>query len=169
MRLETKDGKEYNMRALKKSAVQFLETVPFKGIDGEKYFSRTIPENLILDFYTAAHPYAAFAIPKIAKAAEVYYTTPELYYVPQQKRLGKYNEEYGDQLYMIVERPSEEYTNRKSFGYPDDIESTDDLLKMLREDEDNVLDEVTYIRARIFDMLIGDWDRHSDQWRWAVF
>jgi len=168
LRLETKEGKEYNMRALKKSAVQLLETTAYKGIDKE-YFTNTIPEELILDFYTAAHPYGAFAIPKIAKAAGVYYTTPELFYVPQQKSLGKYNKEYGDQLYMIVEKPSEEFKDRKSFGYPDDVESTDDLLNKLREDEDYTLDEEIYIRARIFDMLIGDWDRHSDQWRWAEF
>lgn len=169
LRLVTKDGKEYNMRALKKSAVQFLETTGFKGIDAEKYFRNTVPEDLIMDFYTAAHPYGAFAIPTLAKAAGVYYTTPELFFVPQQHALGKYNKEYGNQLYMIVERPAEEYEDRKSFGYPDDIESTDDLLQKLREDEAYVLDEAAYIRARIFDMLIGDWDRHSDQWRWAEF
>jgi hypothetical protein len=28
-------------------------------------------------------------------------------------------------------------------------------------------DEDEYIKARLFDMLIGDWDRHYDQWRWA--
>ena len=156
LRLVTKDGKEYNMRALKKSAVQFLETTGFKGIDAEKYFRNTVPEDLIMDFYTAAHPYGAFAIPTMAKAAGVYYTTPELFYVPQQHALGKYNQEYGNQLYMIVERPAEEYEDRKSFGYPDDIESTDDLLQKLREDEAYVLDEAAYIRARIFDMLIGD-------------
>ena len=47
--------------------------------------------------------------------------------------------------------------------------STDDLLKQLIKDEDIVLDEQAYIRARLFDMLIGDWDRHEDQWRWAKF
>ena len=169
LRIVTQDGKEYNMRALKKSAVQFLENTAFKGVNGQKYFTNTVPEDLILDFYTAAHPYGAFAIPDLAKAAQVFYTTPELYYVPRQKRLGKYNEAYGDQLYMIVERPEEDFAGRKSFGYPDDVESTDDLLETLREDEDYVLNEPAYIRARIFDMLIGDWDRHSDQWRWAEF
>jgi hypothetical protein len=169
LRLVTKDGKEYNMRALKKSATQFLGTTAFKGVDSEKYFSNTITEELISDFYTAAHPYAAFAIPKLAKAAGVFYTTPELYFVPKQERLGKYNEEYGDQLYMIVEKPTDEFSNRKSFGYSNEIESTDDLLQKLREDEDYILDEEAYIRARIFDMLLGDWDRHSDQWRWAEF
>ncbi len=83
--------------------------------------------------------------------------------------MGKYNEAYGNQLYMLVERPTEDFKNRKSFGYPDDVESTDDLLETLREDEDFIVNEEAYIRARIFDMLIGDWDRHSDQWRWAVF
>ncbi|MDC7995371.1 phosphoesterase [Altibacter sp. HG106] len=169
LRLETKDGKEYNMRALRKSAVQFLQNTAFQGVDGEQYFTNTVPEALILDFYTAAHPYGAFAIPTLAEAAQVYYTTPQLFYVPKQRALGKYSEEYGDQLYMIVERPAEEYKNRRSFGYPDDVESTDDLLMKLREDEDYILDEETYIRARIFDMLVGDWDRHSDQWRWAEF
>ncbi|GEQ87219.1 hypothetical protein ULMS_27270 [Patiriisocius marinistellae] len=167
LRLKTKDGKEYNMRALKKSAVQFLETTTFQGIDGEVYFDNTIPANLISDFYTAAHPYGAFAIPTLAKAAQVYYTTPELFYVPQQKALGKFNEEFGDALYMIVERPTDDYLNKKNFGYPDDVESTDDLLEKLRRDESYTVNEPAYIKARIFDMLIGDWDRHSDQWRWA--
>lgn len=167
LRLMTKEGKEYNMRGLKKSAVQFLETTTFQGIDGEVYFDNTIPANLISDFYTAAHPYGAFAIPKLAKAAKVYYTTPELFYVPKQKSLGKFNEEFGDALYMIVERPTDDYLGKKNFGYPDDIESTDDLLEKLREDESYTVNETAYIRARIFDMLIGDWDRHSDQWRWA--
>ncbi|MGB3776388.1 MAG: phosphoesterase, partial [Leeuwenhoekiella sp.] len=31
------------------------------------------------------------------------------------------------------------------------------------------VDEKAYIRARIFDMLIGDWDRDSDQWKWAEY
>ena len=25
------------------------------------------------------------------------------------------------------------------------------------------------LRARLLDMLIGDWDRHDDQWRWVAF
>ncbi|CAN0600813.1 unnamed protein product, partial [Ectocarpus sp. 12 AP-2014] len=33
----------------------------------------------------------------------------------------------------------------------------------------SVVDEPSYIRARIFDMLLGDWDRHEDQWRWALY
>ncbi|MEP1856231.1 MAG: phosphoesterase, partial [Nonlabens ulvanivorans] len=52
---------------------------------------------------------------------------------------------------------------------PDDIESTADVFERLRRDEKYKIDEPHYIKARIFDMLIGDWDRHQDQWRWSEF
>lgn len=166
LRLEDKDGRTYNMRALKKSAVQFLQTVIIKDKEIESDFLNTIPEDLILDFYTAAHPYGAFTIPKLAAAANVLHTRPKLYYVPKQKALGSFNADYGNELYMIVERPDETFTG-PLFDYPDNVESTDDLLAKLREDEKYKLNETAYIRARVFDMLVGDWDRHNDQWRFT--
>ncbi len=168
LRLKGKGGRDYNMRALKKSAVQFIQTVLIKDKVVEVGFEDTVPEDLILDFYTAAHPYGAFTIPPLADAAGVFHTNPKLYYVPKQPALGKFNETYGDALYMIVERPDEEYDGA-IFDYADDIESTDDMLDKLRSDEENILDERAYMRARIFDMLIGDWDRHNDQWRFAEY
>ncbi len=168
LRLVDKDGKDYNMRALKKSAVQFIQTVILKDKEVEDDFRNTISEDLILDFYTAAHPYGAFTVPKLSEAAGVFHTNPKLFWVPKQKSLGKFNDDYGDALYMIVERPDEPYDGA-IFNFADDIESTDDLLDKIRSDEENVVDEKAYIRARMFDMLLGDWDRHTDQWRWAEF
>ncbi len=168
LRLEDKDGRPYNMRALKKSAVQFLQNVLIKDKLVEEDFKNTLPEDLILDFYTAAHPYGAFTIADLADAAEVFHTNPKLFFVPKQKALGIYNEDYGDALYMIVEKPDKSFDG-EIFDNAKDNESTGDLLAKLREDEKYKVDEPTYIRARVFDMLIGDWDRHADQWRWAQF
>ena len=166
LRLEDKDGRTYNMRGMKKSAVQFLQNVIIKDKIVEDDFKNTIPEDMILDFYTAAHPYGAFTIPKLSDAAGVLHTNPKLFYVPKQKALGKFNEDYGNELYMIVERPDKKFDG-PLFDYPDNIESTDDLLGKLHKNEKYTLDEKAYIRARVFDMLIGDWDRHSDQWRFT--
>jgi len=69
---------------------------------------------------------------------------------------------------MIEEHTSEGH-DIGSFGYAKKIESTNNLIKKLRKDEDYQIDAPTYVRARLFDMLIGDWDRHVDQWRWAQF
>ena len=46
---------------------------------------------------------------------------------------------------------------------------TDKLLENLLEDNDNRVDQSFFMRARLFDFLIGDWGRHEDQWRWATF
>ena len=71
---------------------------------------------------------------------------------------------------MIVERPEGDWKTLETFGNPNhDIESTSGVYERLRRDEKYSLDESAYIRARVFDMLIGDWDRHEDQWRWAEF
>jgi len=169
LRLKTKDGKELNMRALRKSATQYLQTVLFKDTYVQDEFEQTAIEELILDFYTAAHPYAFKVVPDLSDAAKIYHTNPKLYFIPKHKYLGSYNAQYGGELYMIEERPEENYSDDKTFGYADDIESTHDILEKIRKDEKYKIDENAFVRARLFDMLIGDWDRHQDQWRWAQF
>lgn len=169
LRLQTKDGKEYNIRALRKSAVQFLQTAVFKENTIVEDFEDTGAQDLILDFYTAGHPYAAVTVSGLADAVGIYHTNPKIFYLPKQKALGKYNTEYGDELYLLVERPAGEHKDLESFGKPDDIESTATVFEKLREDEKYKIDEPAYVRARMFDMLLGDWDRHQDQWRWSEF
>lgn len=169
LRLKDAQGREYNLRALKKSAVQFLQTTVFKDRDVTGGFEETGAEDLLYDFYTAAHPYGALVIPDLASAVGIFHTNPEIYYVPKQRALGNYNNNYGDELYMLVERPEENFKDLESFGKPNDIKSTDDVFERLRRDEKYKVDQDSYIRARLFDMLIGDWDRHQDQWRWSEF
>ncbi|MFP4845043.1 metallophosphoesterase [Winogradskyella sp. PE311] len=169
LRLKTKDGRELNMRALRKSATQYLQTVLFKDTHIEDEFEKTAVEGLIQDFYTAAHPYAFMVVPDLSNAAQIYHTNPKIFYIPKHKHLGEFNDAYGGELYMIEERPEENYTDDRNFGYADDIESTHDIIEKIREDEKYKIDENAYVRARLFDMLIGDWDRHQDQWRWAQF
>ncbi|AVR46926.1 phosphoesterase [Christiangramia fulva] len=168
LRLKDSLGREYNMRRVRKDALRFLQSVAFKNQSVENKLDNTVAENLVRDFYTAAHPYGFLTIPTLSDAAHVYHTNPELYYLPKQDALGKYNAVQGDDIYMLVERPEEGWINYKSFGAPGhDIVSTSGMLERLRRDEKYTLDEPAYVRARIFDMLIGDWDRHQDQWRWA--
>ena len=169
LRLKDKNGKEYNLRALKKSGVLFLQSVLFKNNYVAESLENTVSERILKDFYTAAHPYAFTVIPTLSDAIGLYHTNPQLIYLPKQEALGKYNEDHGDELYMIEERPEEGHIDVPSFGQPDDIESTADVFERLRRDEKYKIDERAYIKARIFDMLIGDWDRHEDQWRWAEF
>lgn len=169
LRLRDKKGSEYVMRALRKNAVQYLQAVAFKDQYLEGQFDETYTEGLLLDAFTGSHPYAPFTIGTLSDAAGIYHTNPVLYYIPKQNALGSFNSEFGDELYMIEERAASGHGDKASFGFSNKVISTDDLLKNLSKNEKHKLDEVAYIKARLFDMLIGDWDRHEDQWRWATF
>jgi hypothetical protein len=169
LRLQDNKGHEYVMRALRKNAVQYLQVVAFKDQYIEGHFEYTYTEGLLLDIFTGAHPYAPFTIGTMAEAVGIYHTNPVLYYIPKQNALGQFNDEFGGELYMIEERPADGYGDSSTFGFSNEIISTNDMLSKLRKNENHSVDEKAYVRARLFDMLIGDWDRHEDQWRWAVF
>lgn len=169
LRLEDSIGRQYNMRALRKSAERYLQAIAFKDQFIIGQFEDTYTEDLLMDLYTGAHPYAAFTMAKLSGAVGLYHTNPKLYYIPKQPVLGDFNREFGDGLYMLEEHVSEEHEDLESFGKSKKIENTYELLNELREDEENRVDDTLYVRARLFDILVGDWDRHDDQWRWARF
>jgi hypothetical protein len=169
LRLVNKEGKEYVMRALKKSAEIYLQAMAFKDQYVVGDFDGTYTEGLLLDFYSGSHPYAPFTIGKLSDAVGIYHTNPTLYFVPKQDAIKNFDNEFGDALYMIEERTDSGHGDQSSFGNSNTLISTDDLLKKLRKDEKYAVDKTAYIRARLFDMMIGDWDRHTDQWRWAEF
>ena len=70
-------------------------------------------------------------MPDLSHAAGVYHTNPKLFYIPKHKYLKDYNYNYGGELYLIEERPEDNYTDEKNFGYADDIESTHDIIKKI--------------------------------------
>tara|TARA_R110002020_G_scaffold21009_1_gene71066 strand:+ start:25865 stop:29593 length:3729 start_codon:yes stop_codon:yes gene_type:complete len=177
LRLEDGNGKEFAMRSLKKNALKYLKS-QIMGISYEADdYKGTWTEEIVADFFTTAHPYIQLVISPMAREVDVNHASPELFYVPRQESLGALNEEYGDQLYFIEERPSDEQKNYTGFSQADpnlpgkvpDFESTTDMLEQIKGDESDYVDERAYVRARIFDMLIGDWDRHQDQWRWVQY
>ena len=176
IRLEDKNGKEYSMRSLRKNALKFLK---FK-IPGVAYteddYDDTFTEEVISDFFTTAHPYMQLVINPLARSVRVNHSSPSLFYVPKQEALGNLNEQFGDELYFIEERPSDEQMNFKGYKRAIDeagkiraFESTTDMLEKIKSDESYTVDQRDFIRARLFDMLLGDWDRHQDQWRWVEY
>ncbi|MGV0830676.1 metallophosphoesterase [Empedobacter brevis] len=168
LRLVNSKGEEYNMRSVKKSATQFIQQVAFKNKYVADEFEDSFTEKFLMDFYTTNHPYYPLAVANLMKPIGIMHATPNLYYVPKQEALKEYNENFGDELYMIEERPMSGYQDGL-FGKPSDIVSTEDMLAAIHKNKDVGVDKQAYIRARLFDMLVGDWDRHSDQWRWGVY
>ena len=168
LRLRAKDGREYVMRALRKESDLYLQAMVFQNqylIDDLK---DSYLREFLSDFYTGANPYAPFTVGRLSDAVNLYHTNPELYYIPKQTALGQFNIDFGNELYMIEEHAGDGH-ELESFGFSKELKSTDTMFDNLRDDEKYAIDTDLYLRARLFDMVIGDWDRHVDQWRWAEF
>ena len=163
------DDHEYTLRALKKSALQFLQTTVVTTHYVEDYLENTVAERYVQDFYTTAFPYGTFPAGRFMDALNIYHPNSDLYYVPRQEALGIFNREYGDELYMFEAHVGGENKDLDIFGKPDDILNTSDLYQEVRESKDAYVDEDMFIRARLLDMLLGDWDRHEGQYEWAEF
>ncbi len=159
LRLEDKNEKQYVLRS--------IEKYPESAVPAE--LRNTVAVEIVTDQISAAHPYGAFAIPKMAEAAGIYHANPKLYYLPNDPALGIYRSNFADGLYLFEERPAKNREDIESFGRSEDIVNTFEVLKQTRKDGDHYVDQEFTLRSRLFDILIGDWDRHDDQWRWATF
>ena len=159
VKLRDKNNREYVLRSIDKT---FAGALP-------KIAKGSFIEKIADDQVSIAHPYAAITIAPMAEAAGIYHTNPRIYYIPKQKALGKFNDEIGDNLYLFEQRPDENWETAANFGYPTKIKSTEKTIEKLLKDNDSQVDQLAFARARLFDMFIGDWGRHEDQWRWAEF
>uniref|UniRef100_UPI00261862AF metallophosphoesterase n=1 Tax=uncultured Chryseobacterium sp. TaxID=259322 RepID=UPI00261862AF len=159
----------FTFRQLSKSATRFLKTVALKNKSFGNEFDNTFTEKFLQDFYTSNHPFTPFAVGHMAEKLDIFHTNPKLYFLPKQNLLGKYNDAYGDRLYMLEEQISEDPTTLSYFGNAERFDDTDDAIRNLQKPQKYEVDERAYVRARLFDILIGDWDRHDDQWKWAAY
>lgn len=169
LRLKGKNGREYVLRRMSKSASQFIQINLFPEEYLKPNLKNTISEKFVKDFYTTANPFAPIIVSKLSENAGVYYSKPAIYYVPKQNALKQYNDALGDDLFLLEERMTKESKENTNFGSSDDIVSTDEVIENISKDEKYKVNTNQYIKTRLFDMWLGDWDRHADQFRWATF
>ena len=159
LRLKNPQGQQYVLRSIEKYAEKAVPE-PLRG---------TVGAELVQDQISASHPYAAFVIPELAEAAEIYHTNPKLVFIPNDPRFGVHQRDFANQLALFEERAAGNRKDLASFGNAKKIISTPDMLEELYDDNDNLVDQKWVLKSRLFDMIIADWDRHDDQWRWARF
>jgi len=160
LRLETEDGHQYVMRSMTKDASRTIP-YPFNKLS----FSSFVVE----DNFLSTHPFASSAVPYLASKAGVYHTNPEFYYIPKQPALAEHNDLFGGEVYLVEERPAKDWSEVASLGNSSKIIGTPDLSEKIVKNHKHRVDQRWVAKSRIFDMLIGDWDRHDDQWRWASY
>lgn len=94
---------------------------------------------------------------------------PVVTVLPDDPSLGEFRSIFRNMLGTIEETPTGEKDGRPGFAGADKIVDTYELYELLEKDNDNQVDAKEYLKARLFDILVGDWDRHYDQWLWAGY
>lgn len=119
------------------------------------------------DQVAAMNPYGHLVVPVLADAIGIHHSNPQLVLVPYDQEQGTYNERMAGRLAYLEEHLNSSWKKRERFGSPKDIVNTEEMLEM-QEEETIPFDTTLYLKTRLFDMLISDWDRHPGQWEWAL-
>ena len=187
VKVEILDLNEFagGLTPIKKGGGMQTKSLRFKGSDGriwkfrsiEKNPSKVLPEELresvaedvINDQISSANPFAALVVTPLLDAVGILEAEPKLIFLPDDDKLGEYQNEFGGLIGFIEEHPSEGEDESSGFENAIDVKGTYKLFDYLSEKRSQRIDAEMYLTARLIDMLTGDWDRHMDQWRWARF
>lgn len=161
MSLHTKGGNGhlYQMRSVRKNPSQLLPSL----------LEQSFAADIVADVFTSVHPYAPLTLPPMQQKLGLLGADPGLFYVPKQKGLGDFNTNFGGEMYWLEQRPDEDWSGTQFFGGSKEIVSNNAMRGLARKNWKHYVDDDNFARARLFDLWIGDWDRHRDQWRWAAF
>jgi hypothetical protein len=115
------------------------------------------------------HPYGNLATNIMQNELGFLHPHPNLYVMPDDEKLGPFREEFGNMLGTLEEFPTTPDKGEASFEDAKEIVKSYELFAELYDDHDKRVDAEAYARVRVFDMLVGAWDRHKDNWRWAGY
>ncbi len=150
LRLEDNEGREYTLRTVDKNP----ESVVPEGLRA------TFARGVVQDMISASHPYAPLVVPRLAQAAGIPHAKPEVYFVPDDPSFGYYRPLLANKVCLLEER--------EPVAKGVQTRGTEKVFNKIIEESDHFVDQQEVLRARLLDILIGDWDRHFGQWRFAV-
>lgn len=158
-----KDGRDdLYMIKLLDGASCFIESSFFQNIYDPKEYENTYLGNFIKEAFTIKHPFTFLASDYLAKHAGLNSSNAEVVYV-----------DGGSQCDTIVDGTSIVKRLVGVYSLPDIkdrkiVSEVDSLLTELHNDRLSIIDETKYIRSRLFDILIGDWNKIPENWIWVA-
>ncbi len=159
LRLRGGDGQEWKFRSVNKDPTAILS-------DDLK---SSVIADMLKDQISTANPVGALAVVPLLNAVGVLHAPPFLFYLDDDPKLGKFREEFGGILGMIEVHPDQKDSINPGFKDAEKVVGTYKLLRRLEEKRSEKIEAKEFLKARLMDCFIGDWDRHTDQWRWARY
>lgn len=153
LRFRGRDGKEYAFRSVNKRQAR-AQSPELRG---------TLVGSILQDQVSSQVPTGLLAADRLMDATGALHVDATLYVMPDDPRLGEWRAEFAGMLGTLEERPEE------PFGGSVETEGGEDFVETLEEDPRGRVADEEYLTVRLLDLVINDWDRHADQYRWAAF
>ncbi len=150
LHLEDKNGVKYVLRTVDKDVAPALP----------KVIRKTFIKSIVQDQVSAAYPYAPLTISTLAQSMGVPADSSILFFVPDDPALGNYRPFFANTV-CFFKKKNLTPDGSKTFD-------TDEVREMFASSTQYRIMEEKVLRARLLDMLIGDWDRHDRQWEWGI-
>lgn len=140
----------------------FMESDFFREVYNRQEFKNTYLGEFIGDAYTIINPYTFLSVNFMARQSSLIANDSYIYYIPEnstQDTVADGSRIQG-KLVSLIDLPDQ---NART-----NILTTDDLLEKIQENKLYRVDQNQYIRERLFDMLVGDWNKIPENWRWRA-
>jgi len=156
LKLQGKDGREWKFRSIDKDPTTVLPSV----------LRETLAAKIVQDQISASHPTGALVVDALLAAAAIPHVGHTIVVLPDDERLGDFRKEFAGMLGTLEEDPRVKAPVTPGFEDFDKIVDTDELDALLDGGSARV-DSEALLRARLLDLVVGDTDRHRNQWDWA--
>ena len=157
LHLRARDGRSFVLRSVDKDLSRSLNA---------NWLQRACAP-VLRDQTCAAPPYGAYVAARLARAAGVFHADPRLVYLLPDSALGAWRGRFRPALYLLEERPAHNGSDKNSFADARQLVGSEAMLRQVLRGPAAHLAARPYLRARLLDLLVGDWSRRADQWRWA--
>lgn len=156
LRFESADKRTWTFRPLKKDKLSVVER-----------FEGSVIMDLFKDGLSGSFPGAPVVAPPFLEAIGIPHPRPQLIVMPEKdERLGEFAKDFGGRLGTIEEHVSDSDKD-PGFNGAEDVVESDKLLERLNKKPKRHVDARKMLRARLVDLMLGDTDRHRDQWKWG--
>jgi len=155
LRLESGDGRKWAFRSIDKDPSPLLPPE----------LRETVVDRILQDQISASHPGGALVVSPLLAAVGVKSAPVQLFIMPKDPKLGQFSD-FGGIIGTLEERPSAGDDDSPGFEGARKVADTEELFDKLDKSPEESIDTTAYVKARLMDVFLGDWDRHGGQWRW---
>jgi hypothetical protein len=153
------DGRDYTFRGIDKDPTSILPAD----------LQDTWAKSIVQDQIAANHPASFFVVDELMKASGILRTEQLILVMPDDPALGEFRKDFAGLVGQVFEYPGAKSDKNPGFQGATEILKHDVFYKRIETDSKDRPDTRALLKARLLDIMIGDFDRHRDQWRWAKF